>query len=53
MARFFSQRKVAVVASILQGEKVEGEEVICSRSSGKPVTKPGKETLSPESSLVP
>ena len=53
MARFFSQRKVAVVASVLQGEKVEGEEVICSRSSGKPVTKPGKETLSPESSLVP
>lgn len=24
MARFFSQRKVAVVASVLQGEKVEG-----------------------------
>lgn len=45
---------MAVVASILQGEKMEGEEVkICSRSSGKPVTKPGKETVSLELSLLP
>jgi len=27
MARCFSQRKMAVVASVLQGEKLEGEEV--------------------------
>lgn len=52
VARFYSQRKVALVASLSQGEKLEAEEVVSSKSSGKPVAKSGKETVCPEASLV-